>query len=482
MTSSHVPDRGVLPGHSPAPRGVPGWGLLTVLAGNMLIDALEVAVMVVALPAMRSDLGLPLSSAQWVITGFAAGFGGLLLFGNRLVALYGRRRVYLAALLGFAAASVLGGLAASPVLLLVSRLVKGFCAALTAPTGLAIILTSFGAGRERDRAISVYTLFGASGFSAGLVLSGWLSGASWRWVFLLPGAVVLVLFTMAVRFIPADLADSRPGRPLGAAGAALFTGALLALVQGVTAVPAHGWRDARCNGWLALAAVLSAAFAAVQVRGADPLVRFRRLADGTLLRSALGAAALNGSYLGLLLVLTVQLQEQQGRSPFETALALLPASVPLALSAPFSGRMVSRWGPAPLIALGSLAPALGYLWYLHRAGSSGYATAAMPALLLVALGFVLSFTALHVQATSGSGPDGQAEASGLYQTAVQCGAVVVPALVAAVLAAGGAGETGGGRPAMLLVTAVGLLGCVAGFTGLAQARRHDRRGNRAPGT
>uniref|UniRef100_UPI002867EB2B MFS transporter n=1 Tax=Streptomyces shenzhenensis TaxID=943815 RepID=UPI002867EB2B len=388
------------------------WGLLLVLAGNMLIDALEVSVAVVALPAIGTDLGQPPTVTQWAMTGFAAGFGGLLLFGARVVTLLGRRRVYLAALLAFAAASALSALAHDPWLLLATRVLKGFCAALTAPTGLAIITSTFPEGRPRSRAVSVYTLFGAGGFTAGLVLSGWLTETSWRWAFAFPAPVVLLLFALGLRLVPGERPDTPKGDeestppgtaprvasggaqsvpkgvglgvasggalsvlkgaglgvasggalsvPKGAGlgvasgdavsapkgrgavsdmrlpprgrdqpprrrtrttarrydipGALTFLGALLALVQGITQLPAHGWSDPRAVGPLCTAALLSLAFWQIERRSADPLLNIgpslRR--NPALVRSAAGAACLNGAYLGLLFVLTYQTQTLAG--------------------------------------------------------------------------------------------------------------------------------------------------------------------------
>ncbi|MYR38915.1 MFS transporter [Streptomyces sp. SID4944] len=194
------------------------WGLLVVLAGNMLIDALEVSVALVALPAIGTDLGAPLTTTQWTVTGFAIGFGGLMLLGARAVALLGRRRVYLAALLCFAAASLAGALAEGPWLLAATRVVKGFCAALTAPTGLAIIATAFPEGPARNRALSVYTFFGAGGFTTGLLLSGWLTGVSWRLTFAFPAPVVLVLFVLGLRLIPRSVNEGEAARASARSG------------------------------------------------------------------------------------------------------------------------------------------------------------------------------------------------------------------------------------------------------------------------
>lgn len=490
MTSSPL-----LPSHTaPAPahaRWSPRmWGLLVVLAGNMLIDALEVSVALVALPAIGTDLGAPLTTVQWTITGFAVGFGGLMLFGARAVALLGRRRVYLAALVGFAAASLVGALAEDPSLLTATRVVKGFCAALTAPTGLAIIATAFPEGPQRNRALSVYTLFGAGGFTAGLLLSGWLTGFSWRLTFAFPAPAVLVLFVLGLRLIPGageengggpppgtTAGDRPPLRRYGFASAAAFLAGLLALVQGITAVPAHGWADLRSTGLLALAAGLLALFVALERASAHPLIRFEALRSRAMIRSALGAACLNGSYLGLLFVLTHQLQSLAGWSPLRTAAAFLPAAAPLVVTALFSGRIVARFGAPRLIAAGALLPFAGYLLLLRTPWPPAYATGILPTMLLVGAGFVLSFAALNSQATSQLPPTERGAGSGLYQTAVQVGAALSVALVAALLT-GAAPPAGAApaefaeacRPALTLVAAVGGLGLLTALTGLRSRR------------
>lgn len=508
------------------------WGLLVVLAGNMLIDALEVSVALVALPAIGTDLGAPLTAMQWTITGFAVGFGGLMLFGARAVALLGRRRVYLAALVGFAAASLVGALAEDPSLLTATRVVKGFCAALTAPTGLAIIATAFPEGPQRNRALSVYTLFGAGGFTAGLLLSGWLTGFSWRLTFAFPAPAVLVLFVLGLRLIPGageengggpppgatagdragrppgtmtgdrtgrppgTTAGGRAGRPPGTttgdragrpprsplrrygfASAAAFLAGLLALVQGITSVPAHGWADLRSTGLLALAAGLLALFVALERASAHPLIRFEALRSRAMIRSALGAACLNGSYLGLLFVLTHQLQSLAGWSPLRTAAAFLPAAAPLVVTALFSGRIVARFGAPRLIAAGALLPFAGYLLLLRTPWPPAYATGILPTMLLVGAGFVLSFAALNSQATSQLPPAERGAGSGLYQTAVQVGAALSVALVAALLT-GAAPPVGAApaefaeacRPALTLVAAVGGLGLLTALAGLRSRR------------
>jgi predicted MFS family arabinose efflux permease len=380
-------------------------GLLLVLSGNMLLDALEVSIVVIALPSIGTDLRLSPGVVHSLMSGFALGFGGLLLPGARLVAALGRRRVYLVSLLVFAGVSVLGWRTGAAVPLIATRVVKGGCVALTAPTGLAIIAAAFPEGPARNRAVSTYSLFGACGFAVGLVASGILTGAGWRWIFLVPAPVALALFAFGVWLIPGD----EPG-------------------------PAAAARPA----WS------------------------RVLRHRPLLRSALGAATLNGSYWGFLFIGTFHLQRHW--SPLWTALALLPSSVLLALAAAFSARLVGRFGTARLIALGAAAPPLGYALFLPLRSPPDYATGVLPAVVLVGLGFVLAFAALNVQALAGFSGADQKAAGAVYQTAVQLGGAVTLAVTAGIVASGGL------RPALLFIIAAGVLGLLVALTAVVQPK------------
>ncbi|MEU3316865.1 MFS transporter [Streptomyces sp. NPDC048387] len=428
------------------------WALVAVLAANMLVDALEVSATLVALPAVGSGLGASVTRVQWIVTGFAAGFGGALLLGGRLVEWFGRRRVFLAALLVFAAASLGGALADGVGVLVATRVVKGFCVALTAPTGLAILVAAVPDGDARRRAVSVYSLFGAAGFCSGLLLSGALTGAGWRWTLAFPAPVALALFALGLRVVPRE--PARPGggpRWPAVAAAGALTAAVLLLVD---ALARGRWGTAVAAGAAALAGVRA------ERSSPRPLVDTALLRHAPLLRSALGAAALNGSYVSFLLVAALDLW-RGGWSSWETALAFLPASAPLALTALHSGRIAARLGPARAVAAGAVAAPAGYALY-PRSGAGGVRYAELlPSMSLVGLAFVLAFTALHLQAT-GSLPSGLHQAAGgLYQTCVQLGAALTPALTSALYA------TSGRSAALWLVTAVGLAGAGVALTGLA---------------
>src|ERR1700742_1239039 len=188
------------------------WAILIVLGGALWLDALAVSMVGVALPSIRSALTLSTSSLQWIVSGYVLGYGGLLLLGGRAADLLGRRRVFLAAVAAFAVLSLLGGLTSAPGLLIGARFVKGVAAAFTAPAGMSLLTTTFPEGPMRNRAFSIYSAFGGSGFSLGLVLSGLLTAVNGRWTLLVPAPVALIVLAAGWWLIPRDPRPAGPAR------------------------------------------------------------------------------------------------------------------------------------------------------------------------------------------------------------------------------------------------------------------------------
>ncbi|WP_280341813.1 MFS transporter [Nocardia neocaledoniensis] len=386
------------------------WALLLVLSGNMILDAIEGSILVPAIGLISTELGRSSWETQWLLAGFAGGFAALLLAGPAVAARFGRKRVYLAAMALFALASVVGGCTDDLTLLVVTRVMKGAAAALTAPAGLAVIAAEFPAGAQQRRAISVYAVFGAAGFTTGLVLSGVLAAWSWHLLFVFPAPVAIVLLIAAWRVIP-DVPVAAP-----------------------------------------------------------PRVSITLARNGSLLRSALGAASLNGGYLALLVVLAVQLDDALGWAPWQIALGLLPASVPLAISVPFAGRYVARFGTAPLILAGAVATLAGHLLLLARPDIRNYGGDVLPVLLLIETGFVLSFAALNMQSTATVPAELRPIAVPLYQTGVQFGAaLVLPVTIGTAVAVDGY------RPAAAVIAVAGLLAVLAATGEFRATRRLGRR-------
>src|SRR4051794_31760021 len=219
------------------------WVLLVVLCGALFLDGLDLSMVGVALPSIGDDLHLSAGSLQWIVSGYVLGYGSFLLLGGRASDLLGRRRVFLTAVAVFGVTSVISAFLSNDFLLIALRFVKGASAGFTVPAGLSIITTTFAEGPARSRALSIYTVCGASGFSLGLVFGGLLTELGWRATFLVPGPVAIALFIAGTRVIPAHTRDRVRLGHFDLAGAFTSTASLLVLVYSVVEAPVRGWGD-----------------------------------------------------------------------------------------------------------------------------------------------------------------------------------------------------------------------------------------------
>jgi EmrB/QacA subfamily drug resistance transporter len=450
------------------------WGALLVLCTVLFLDGLDVSMVGVALPSIQTDLHLSTSTLQWIVSGYVLGYGGLLLLGGRTADLLGRRQVLLTALAVFAAASLLGGLVDDGSLLIATRFVKGVSAAFTAPAGLSILTTTFPEGPVRNKALGIYTMFGASGFSSGLILGGLLTGINWRATFLLPAPVALIALVAGLKFLPRHSERAQGGHDL--LGALTSTAALLLLVFTVVNAPTHGWTSFRTIGSFVAAAALGAAFIAVERRVRHPLVRLSIFRSASLVRANLGAMAVFGGYASFQFIAALYLQRVLGWSPLEMALALLPAGLIVAASGPAIGRLITRYGTGRLIVVGMLAFVAAYALFLRVSGHPEFVTVILPTALLVGAGFALCFSSLNVQATSGVADDEQGLASGLVQTSFQVGGAIVLAVTTAVV--GGSKVTPGHvphafYPAIGVVTGIAALGLLVSLVSRNRRPEHE---------
>jgi len=453
------------------------WGALLVLCGALFLDALDVSMVGVALPSIRSDLGLSTSSLQWVVSAYVLGYGGFLLLGGRAADLLGRRRVFLISLGVFVVASLLGGFAHDGTLLIATRFIKGMSAAFTAPAGLSIITTTFKEGQARNKALSVYTATGATGFSLGLVIGGLLTEAGWRWVFFLPAPVALVVLIAGIKLVPTSERVPRIGRSFDATGAVTITAAMLLLVYTLVNAPNVGWASTRTLVSFLGAAAFLAAFVAREQRTPTPLVRLGILRSGALVRANLAAMALFGSWIGFQFIATLYMQQLRGWSALETGLAIFPAGLLVALFSTRIAPLVMRFGVTRLILAGLVSIVVGYLLFLPVGLESGYLTSLLPTFLLAGLGFALAFGPLNIAATSGVAAEEQGLAGGLLNTSFQFGGALALAVTTAVINANtGDGSSpqavlDGFHPALFVPVIVGVLGIVAMGTGLRSRAR-----------
>jgi len=452
--------------------------LLVVLCGVLFLDGLDVSMVGVALPSINADLHLTTSQLQWIVSGYVLGYGGLLLLGGRTADLLGRRKTLLIALSVFTFASALGGLVDDGTLLVVTRFLKGAAAAFTAPAGLSIITTTFAEGPERNRALSIYTATGASGFSLGLVLGGVLTELGWRWTFLLPVPIALALLAVGPRVIPHDRGAALSRRRFDVPGAVTLTTGMLLLVRTIVEAPDQGWASAQTVGAFALSAILLSLFVAIERRSPAPLVRLGILRSSSLVRANLGMMTMFGAYVGFQFVMTLYLQTLNGWSAIQTALAFLPAGLLVALLSTRIGPIVDRIGTARLVALGALSFAVGYTAIALRGIdiAPSYILELLPTMLLLGFGFALSFPTLNIAGTSGVGDHEQGLASGLVQTSFQVGGAIGLAVVSAIITGQAGGSTDPGvvldayRTALVVVTGVAIAGLVIALSGLLPQR------------
>jgi EmrB/QacA subfamily drug resistance transporter len=445
------------------------WGLLLLLCGVLFLDGMDVSMVAVALPNIGNELGLEPSSLQWVVSAYVLGYGGLLLLGGRAADLLGRRRVLLGGLAVFVVASFIGGIANDGTTLIATRFIKGASAAFTAPAGLSIITTKFAEGPARNKALSVYTATGASGWSLGLIFGGLLTELGWRYTFFMPVPIAAFILFLLPRYLDRDPASAGVSfRSFDFGGMATLAASMLGLVYTVVEAPDAGWGSPRTLLSFAGIAALLSAFVLIEQHSPNPLVRLGILRSGPLRRANFGAMALLGSWFGFQFMGTLYMQDLRDWSAVQMALAFLPAGIIVATGSPNVGRLVNRFGTTAPIAVGLTSLAASYVLFLNIGANSDYLTAMLPTFILAGIGFALTFGPLNMAATAGVAPEEQGLASGLVYTSFQVGGAIGLAIATAVIDAGTAGSSApagsatalldGFHPAILTSLAIAVLG------------------------
>jgi len=407
---------------------------LILLAAFMVV--LDFSIVNVALPSIERELGMTASAVQWVITGYAIAFAGLLILGGRAADLFGRRRMFMAGLVAFTAASLAGGLAHDPALLVAARVVQGAGAAVVAPAALSLITTSFSDGHQRTRALGLYGATASVGFVAGQVLGGILvQFTSWRAVFLVNVPVGL----LAVALAPRLLADSRG--PAGAhrldvRGAVLISTAMAALVFAVSQATVSGWLSPMILGSLVLFVACTGAFVVAERRHSDPL-----LPTALMRRPALRAAGTINLLLGLwnggeMIVLSLYFQQVLKDSPLVTGLAIAPQGVIGFTAGAFGARLAARIGIRRVLVLTGVVAAAGFA-VLTQLPATGHYSPVLASVMLVGFGTAGTAFGTMVIATAGVAGAEQGVVGGVINTSRQVGAALGAAALPAIAAAVG---------------------------------------------
>jgi len=407
---------------------------LALLCCASFVAVLDLTIVAVALPSLRRELGFSPGSAQWVLSGYALSFGGLLLLMGRAGDLYGRRRLFAAGLAAFGAASLLGGLAWAPWVLVAARLLQGVGGAALVPASLALVAATFAEGAERNRAMGIYGAMSGVGFVFGMVLGGAVTEfLGWRWVFFVnvPVAVaVLLLVPAAIR----ESKDETSPRSLDLPGAVTVTLGVAALIYAVSEAPNHGWVSPTTLGASGLGAALLGGFAAAERRAEAPLVPlevFRRRAMvapnvAAVLKSMVGASQLY--------VLTLYFQDVLDRTPLEAGLLFLPMTLSSVVVSPVAGRITTRLGAKRTAALGFAFSAAGLLVVASLMTHQDALAAVLFGMVVAEAGFMAASVPLTIAATGNVEEGERGLASGVLSTSTELGNALGWAGVAAVIA------------------------------------------------
>ena len=428
--------------HDQARVGQP-WSTLILLSVAQFMVVLDITVVNVALPSIGEALGFSHGDLQWVVTAYVLCAGGLLLLGGRAADVLGRRRMLLAGLLVFTAASLASGLATSPAALIVARAAQGVGAALLTPAALSILVPT-STGSQHTMALSVWGAIGSAGAAAGMLFGGMLTTwLSWEWIFLINVPVGVVAAILALRLVPSTPPAATGRRQLDLPGAVSVVGGLVVLVYALEGTAEHGWGSARTLVLLAVAAGLLAGFIGVERAVARPLLPPRTWRVRTLIAGAAVMLAATGILVGAFFLNSLYLQGVTGASALETGLAFLPIALAIGFAAHAASHLLPRAGSRAVAGSGLalMASAAGLL--VAAPDNASYAVDLLPGFVILGIGVGLVFPAVSVSAMSEIDHDGAGLASGLMATAHEIGAALGVAVLSAIAATAGEGSAAG---------------------------------------
>ncbi len=409
--------------------------LLALLAMSQFVVVLDASITNVALPSIGRDLGLSQDSLSWVVNAYTLTFGGFLLLGGRLADILGRRRIYIAGLVLFGAASFVGGFSQSEEMLVAARAFQGLGAALLSPAALSILTTTFREGAERNRALGVWGAVAGAGGAAGVLLGGVLTEyLSWRWVLFVNAPIAVGAVFLAPRLVP-ESRDERQRKGFDVAGAFTVTAGLAILIYGLVEANGAGWGSARTISLLVAAAILLIAFVVVESRSRAPLVPFDVFSSRTRTGAYVVGLLVGASLFSMFFFISLYMQQVLGWDALKSGLSYLPLAVTIIISAGIASQLVTKIGFKPVLIAGMLFVAAGlFLFAQISAGGSFTGDVLVPS-LLAAAGLGFSFVPVTIGGTSGISQDEAGLASGLINAGQQVGGALGLAILAAIAAA-----------------------------------------------
>lgn len=408
--------------------------ILWLLALTMFLVVLDSAIINVALPKIKDALGFDDASLQWVLTAYILTFGGFLMLGGRTADLYGRRKILVFGISGFTLFSLLIGLSASSQMLVILRAFQGLAAAFMAPVALSILLTTFKEGPERYKALSIWSLVASGGAAAGVFLGGLLTQyLGWQWCFFVNVPIGIAAIFGIQKYVPAHISESKD-KHLDLPGAILITGGLMALVYGLTLASQSGWTHPSTLTIFGISIAMIAAFIFNETKSKHPLVplsifKIRNVTGGNLIMLPVVAGA-----LGMFFFCSLYVQDILKFTPVQSGLAFLPVPVLIGIISFQAPKLLMKFGFKNLAIAGITLTTTGtFIMSLLNVDSS-YLFHMLPAFLVLASGFGISFVAITVASTSGIPGDEAGLASGLINTSQQIGGALGLAILAVISA------------------------------------------------
>ena len=404
------------------------WRTLFVVAIAQLMIVLDSSIMNIAIPSAKIDLGITDANQQWVITAYTLAFGSLLLLGGRIGDYMGRKRIFLIGLIGFAAASALGGIASTQGMLFASRALQGVFAALLAPAALAIISVTFKVPTERAKAFGVIGAISGGGAAIGLILGGTLTEyASWRWCLGVNTPIAIVAALLAIKFVHESKASGNNTYDIP--GVVTATAGLFSLTYGFNEAATKGWSSTTTITFLVAAAVLLIIFVAIEAKVANPLMPLRVVTERNRGGSYLGSLVVGAGLFSMFLFLGLYLQVILGYSPLKSGFAFLPFTAGIIIFAGIASQLLPKFGPRALMVPGLLAAGTGLLLMTRITPDTSYTTHVLPSLLIMSSGMALVFipltsTSLHAVSSHDTGV-----ASAMLNTSQQVGGSLGTALL-----------------------------------------------------
>ena len=389
---------------------------------------LDGSIMNIAIPSAKAELGISDANQQWVITAYTLAFGSLLLLGGRIGDYVGRKKIFIVGLIGFAAASALGGIAANEGMLYSSRALQGVFGALLAPAALAIISETFTVPAERAKAFGVFGAISGGGAAIGLIVGGTLTEFfSWRWCLGVNTPIAIIAAILAIKFVHESKAEG--DKTYDIPGVLFATAGLFSLTYGFNEAATKGWSATSTLTYLGASILLLIAFVIIESKVANPLMPLRVITERNRGGSYLGSLVVGAGLFSMFLFLGLYLQVVLGYSPLKSGFAFLPFTAGIIIFAGVASQLLPKVGPKPLMVPGLIAASVGLLLLTRITPETSYATHVVPSLLIMSSGMALVFIPLTSTSLHGISGHDTGVASAMVNTSQQIGGSLGTALL-----------------------------------------------------